>query len=680
LRVSAFIRDEKNSNDTKLGETKQRLVTSDESIDKVSPSEGELEPFYEEALVNTQESSLAEPELLNIEAFTDIYEQSLPKCPGCGAVFQSEDPEKSGYVIPSKNPLVEHQTQGNDLTFRTLVCQKCFNLKHYNKPFAITTTSREVMEYLSHLQRRKGLILYVVDLLDLPGSLFTNLLEIVGEAKRIIIVGNKVDMLPVDGHTVKQEEHLQKTLFTICKGHGLEGANVKSTCLVSAKTGFGMLQLASKILEHWDHKGDVYLIGCSNTGKTSLFNLLLDLFSVYKKGDLLQRATVSLWPCTTQKLLRFSISHWMLKKLCTRLREGVEKSDNPEIEIDDEIIDKEETDYKERRYSRRGKRRNALVPLQSDNRSSSLAILKPSFVTDQPNKSQTWLYDTPGIINKKQITNLLTMEELKLLNPALWIVPRTFILKPGHSLLIGGLGRVDYLEIKRQKRNRTNEWDTIPKAVESIFFTVMTSTNLPVHICKEEKADQVYETHAGTQLLGVPCGGKERMETFPRLKSQDFTVKGVGWDTSAADVVLSNIGWVSVTAGSGSLVSLKAHTPNGIGLDIREPALLPTSVNKRGRRGVRYQGFPGAERYEATRKKNPQFISMARGQHGGELKWMQEIKRKRKEQRLLLKFERRSQAADRHLLQRSAASSPPEIPGAFGLPFSRGKLNQEGRK
>ena len=72
------------------------------------------------------------------------------------------------------------------------------------------------------------------------------------------------------------------------------------------------------------------------------------------------------------------------------------------------------------------------------------------------------------------------------------------------------------------------------------------------------------------------------METFPQFKSQDFNVKGIGWDTCAADVLLSNIGWVSVTAGVGSLVSLKAHTPNGIGLDIREPALLPTSVTKRG--------------------------------------------------------------------------------------------------
>ena len=72
------------------------------------------------------------------------------------------------------------------------------------------------------------------------------------------------------------------------------------------------------------------------------------------------------------------------------------------------------------------------------------------------------------------------------------------------------------------------------------------------------------------------------METFPPLGSQDFTIKGIGWDTSAADIVLSSVGWVSVTAGAGSLVTLKAHTPNAVGLDMRQPALLPTSVQRRG--------------------------------------------------------------------------------------------------
>ena len=274
---------------------------------------------------DSNDVSLADPEPLIIEAFTDVFEKSLPKCPGCGAIFQSDDPEKLGYVLPSKNPTAGFLDKDPDIVAsKNLVCQKCFNLKHYNKPFPAKFSRDEILEYLRHLKKRKGLILYVVDMLDLPGSLFPSLLDTVGDAKRIIVVGNKLDMLPVDGHTGKQEEHMRNVLSSLCKTHGLSGANVKSVCLISAKSGFGILQLASKILEHWDHKGDFYLIGCSNAGKTTLFNLLLDLFSVHKKADLLQRATVSLWPCTTQRLLRFPIGHWMLKRLCRRLREGVQ--------------------------------------------------------------------------------------------------------------------------------------------------------------------------------------------------------------------------------------------------------------------------------------------------------------------------------------------------------------------
>ncbi len=314
FRTSALLSDDKSPKDTDSEEGSRGLASSEHVVKTTaasSPSGDDLD-------------SESEPESLSIEPFTDVYEQPSPKCPGCGASFQSEDPEKAGYIIPSKNPTTGEKRPESDLTVRTLVCQKCFNLKHYNKPFPITVTSSEIMEYLSQIQRRKGLILYVVDMMDLPGSLFPNLLETVGETKRIIIVGNKVDMLPVEGnHTGKQEKHLKEMLFTTCKAHGLEGANIKSMCLVSAKTAFGITQLASKILEHWDHKGDIYLIGCSNSGKTSLFNLLLDLFSVHKKADLLQRATVSLWPGTTQRMLRFPIGQWMLRKLCIRMRQGV---------------------------------------------------------------------------------------------------------------------------------------------------------------------------------------------------------------------------------------------------------------------------------------------------------------------------------------------------------------------
>ena len=78
-------------------------------------------------------------------------------------------------------------------------------------------------------------------------------------------------------------------------------------------------------------------------------------------------------------------------------------SDDREIETDNEIINKEETDYRERGKNRRKKHLQALVPSEPDNRSSGITVVQPSFVMDQPNKKQTWLYDTPGIINEKQV-------------------------------------------------------------------------------------------------------------------------------------------------------------------------------------------------------------------------------------------------------------------------------------
>lgn len=59
------------------------------------------------------------------------------------------------------------------------------------------------MDNFRYLWRRKGLILYVVDLLDLLGSFLIDFFDVVGELKRIIIVGNKIDMFLVDGYIGK---------------------------------------------------------------------------------------------------------------------------------------------------------------------------------------------------------------------------------------------------------------------------------------------------------------------------------------------------------------------------------------------------------------------------------------------------------------------------------------------
>lgn len=53
---------------------------------------------------------------------------------------------------------------------------------------------------------------------------------------------------------------------------------------------------------------DVYLVGCTNVGKSTLFNALLNSdFCKVQAKDLVQRATTSLWPGTTLNLLKFPI-------------------------------------------------------------------------------------------------------------------------------------------------------------------------------------------------------------------------------------------------------------------------------------------------------------------------------------------------------------------------------------
>lgn len=268
---------------------------------------------YSENILHDAQLPQVTKEKLDIERYLEAFQQ--PACPGCGAFLQSEESRRPGYIPPSKRSAEEDH--------RVPICQRCFNLKHYNQASDVALDQSDVAEFLSPIQRRKGLIVYVVDVMNLPGSLFSELLEVVGEAKRIVIVGNKVDMLPVDGRHGKQQQRLKEVILQQCESHGLQNGNIKGVCLISAKTGFGLPELINQIQEHWDQKGDVYLVGCVNSGKTTLFNLFLDLFNAHKKGDMLNRGTVSLWPGTTLSLLRFPLGHWMLVKLRKRFHQGV---------------------------------------------------------------------------------------------------------------------------------------------------------------------------------------------------------------------------------------------------------------------------------------------------------------------------------------------------------------------
>lgn len=128
-----------------------------------------------------------------------------------------------------------------------------------------------------------------------------------------------------------------------------------------------------------------------------------------------------------------------------------------------------------------------------------------------------WCYDTPGVVHDESILNLLTTEELLLTLPKKMITPRTFLIKPLMSLFLAGVGRMDFL-----------------KGLDSIRITVYASAELPIMIVKTDEADCVYNELLGTELMRVPTGDEERLNSWPGLTCSDiFTVKGEGTKVSA---------------------------------------------------------------------------------------------------------------------------------------------------
>ncbi|NXO02226.1 NOA1 protein, partial [Rhinopomastus cyanomelas] len=536
----------------------------------------------------------------------DLCDPSLPpsgvSCSGCGAELQCRDCAAPGFVPADKyrsDALGEAGPQN-------LVCQRCWQLEHYGRALGLRLPPEQHRQVVTAALRRplrhgRGpLLLYILDVLELPDPVLPQLSALLAPdvpAAGLLVVGNKVDLLPADrpGYVGR----LRERVAAACADAGLRGAPLVDVRLVSAKTGFGLEGLVSRLQRSWRCAGDVYLLGATNSGKSTLFNALLS--SDYCKSrapDIIDRATVSSWPGTTLNLLKFPIINPTCDRIFRRQERLKEEAAKTEDQLSSEEI-KHLNQLKKQGYlvGRVGrtfqqKKTSRVIDFDPDMLSYSVDedpkhppkqhVQKEEFTYNEV-KDARWCFDTPGIIKENCVLNLLTEKEIKLVLPTQAIVPRTFILKPGMVLFLAALGRIDYLEGKN-----------------SAWFTVIASNLLPVRISTLSKADALYEKHAGQDLLKVPMGGAERMKEFPALVPQDVTLKGIGTTEAVADIKLSSAGWVAVTARTEEELLLRAYTPQGTALVVREPPLLPYISTIRGAR------IPGTAAYRT--KKPPSVV------------------------------------------------------------------------
>lgn len=242
-------------------------------------------------------------------------------CTGCGAELHCQDPGLPGY-LPSDKFSSAAQADGGP---SRLVCQRCWLLVHHRRALRLQVSREQYLELVSAALRRPGpaLVLYMVDLLDLPDPLLSDLPKLVG-ARQLIVLGNKVDLLPQDAPDYRQR--LRNRLWEDCIRAGLlpapghqgpqqssgdksrdaeKNSNpsawsrtvVRDVRLISAKTGYGIEELISALQRSWRYRGDVYLVGATNSGKSTLFNTLLESdYCTAKGAEAIDRATISPWP------------------------------------------------------------------------------------------------------------------------------------------------------------------------------------------------------------------------------------------------------------------------------------------------------------------------------------------------------------------------------------------------
>ncbi|CAD5115440.1 DgyrCDS4416 [Dimorphilus gyrociliatus] len=510
---------------------------------------------------------------------------SKTPCGGCGAFLHCQNPGIPGYMPSEQFKIIP------SYELRSHICQRCFMMKELNVVTDLALPPEEYENVIKEIENKNHLSIIVVDLLDMPNSLYAGFKQLINKKQPVYVLGNKVDLIPKDAPGYLKR--INNTLRHYCQKLNIAPQNkIHYLGLISAKTGYGIEDLVTKLLKDWKRKGDIYIYGCTNSGKSTLFNILLksDYCDNWSKNFVLPAST-SNWPGTTLNLLKFPImepADWKIAKREKRLK----RLYNEERE-EKRIENKRQKDL--RTSPLYGEIESTLLPHQllienendmsflisdstyeynSESNSVQAKIDDPNsfkaakYDDDKFKKQKFWCYDTPGLVNPDQIINNLTQEELAAIMPVKLIKPRTFLIKPKQVLFASGLGRVDVVE-----------------ANTSIYLTLFAQNNLPVFIKKYgREADDFYEEHIGSETLTAPLGDSDRLNTLSSLIGKEFVITGIGWTESVVDITLSSLGWFSITAGTGMTVKLRVYTPGGVGIHQRESPILPFAINNKGKR------------------------------------------------------------------------------------------------
>jgi hypothetical protein len=154
-----------------------------------------------------------------------------------------------------------------------------------------------------------------------------------------------------------------------------------------------------------------------------------------------------------------------------------------------------------------------------------------------PSGRKTVVVDTPGLVHKDRVVDLLCADCLKSVIPRSRLKPKVFQLNPGQTLFVGGMARLDFAVGERQP------------------VVLYVSNDLVIHRRKLENAEEFQTSHAD-DILKVPCPdcrvrlGKTRQYPVLAGKFYDETQAArriLGVLSHGCDLVIPGLGWITLT-------------------------------------------------------------------------------------------------------------------------------------
>lgn len=380
----------------------------------------------------------------------------------------------------------EAQKEKDEVT----VCARCHSLRNYGqvKNQAVENLMPDfdfdrliATRLIKPASNANPVVVMVVDCVDFDGSFPKRAAKSLFEALRgtendpkfrkklpkLVLVATKVDLLP----SQVSPSRLDRWVRHRAKAGG--GPKLSGVYLVSAHKDMGVRNLLSFLKELAGPRGNVWVIGAQNAGKSTLINALAK-----KEGAKVTKLTEAPVPGTTLGILRVG------------------------------------------------------------------GILS----------AKAKLFDTPGLLHPYLVSMRLNRDEQKMVEIRKELRPRTYRIKAGQAIHVGGLVRVDLIRA----------------SVETIYFTIWASPNISLHMGKIENADETWRKHVGIRLQ--PPIGIDRAAEMGKWEEREVKVSGASWDVNSIDIAVAGLGWFSL--GLKGEATLALWTYDGIEVTLREPLVL----------------------------------------------------------------------------------------------------------